>query len=48
VLLTREAQFETWLSGSPEEALALAPEAPPERCASCRKAFKEDQLDIAA
>jgi putative SOS response-associated peptidase YedK len=31
VLLTREEEFDTWLRGSPDEALALAREHPPER-----------------
>jgi putative SOS response-associated peptidase YedK len=31
ILLTREEEFETWLKGSTEEALALAREYPPEQ-----------------
>lgn len=31
VLLTEEAQFETWLTGSPKEAFALVQSLPPER-----------------
>jgi putative SOS response-associated peptidase YedK len=38
VLLTREEEFETWLKGSTEEALALAREFRTTPCASCRKA----------
>src|SRR5262245_48467675 len=39
VLLTREEEFETWLSGSTEEALALGCEHPPEQM---RIVYKED------
>jgi putative SOS response-associated peptidase YedK len=49
VLLTREEEFETWLSGSPEEALALAQEYPPEAMCIVQEGFyKEDRLEIAA
>jgi putative SOS response-associated peptidase YedK len=49
VLLTREEEFETWLTGSTDEALALAREYPPESMDIVQEGFfKEDRLDIAA
>jgi putative SOS response-associated peptidase YedK len=49
VLLTREEEFDTWLSGSSEEALALAREYPPQQMRIVQEGFdKEDQLGIAA
>jgi putative SOS response-associated peptidase YedK len=49
VILTREEEFETWLGGSPEEALALAQEYPPEAMRIVQEGFfKEDRFDIAA
>jgi putative SOS response-associated peptidase YedK len=39
VLLTREEEFETWLSGSPEEALALAQEYPPKAMRIVQEGF---------
>jgi putative SOS response-associated peptidase YedK len=49
VLLTREEEFETWLTGSTDEALALAREYPPESMGIVQEGFfKEDRLDIAA
>ena len=49
VLLTREDEFETWLKGSTEEALALAREYPPSEMQIVQEGFyKEDRLDIAA
>jgi putative SOS response-associated peptidase YedK len=45
VLLTREEEFDTWLRGSVEEALALAREYPPERMRIVQEGFdKEDFL----
>ena len=38
VLLTREDEFETWLKGTPGEALALAREYPPEQMRICGRA----------
>ena len=35
VLLSEEADFETWLSGSPAEAFALARSFDPGACGSC-------------
>jgi putative SOS response-associated peptidase YedK len=49
VLLAREEEFETWLKGSPEEALAPAQEYPPEAMRIVQERFyKEDRIDIAA
>ena len=31
LLLTREEEFETWLTGAPDETLSLAQEYPPDR-----------------
>jgi putative SOS response-associated peptidase YedK len=39
VLLTREEEFEIWLSGSPEEALALAQEYPPKAMRIVQEGF---------
>jgi putative SOS response-associated peptidase YedK len=44
VLLTRAAEFDTWLHGRPEEALALGREYPPERMRIVQEGFfKEDR-----
>jgi putative SOS response-associated peptidase YedK len=44
VLLTREEEFETWLRGSPDEALSLAQEYPPDRMRIVQEGFfKEDR-----
>jgi putative SOS response-associated peptidase YedK len=49
VLLTREEQFETWLNGSTDEALALACEYPPDQMQIVQEGFfKEDRVSIAA
>ena len=49
VLLTREEEFEIWLTGSPKEALALAREYPPDRMRIVQEGFrKEDRLEVAA
>jgi putative SOS response-associated peptidase YedK len=49
VLLTCEEEFETWLSGSTEEALALGREYPPEQMRIVQEGlYKEDRFDIAA
>jgi putative SOS response-associated peptidase YedK len=43
-LLTRAAEFDTWLHGPPEEALALGREYPPERMRIVQEGFfKEDR-----
>jgi putative SOS response-associated peptidase YedK len=48
VLLTREDEFETWLKGTPDEALALAREYPPEQMRIVREGFdKKDHLRAA-
>ena len=48
VLLTREDQFETWLTGSPDDAFALAREHPPEAMRIVQEGFdKEDLLSAA-
>jgi putative SOS response-associated peptidase YedK len=41
VLLTRDEEFETWLSGSPEEAFALAREYPPEQMCIVQEGLSE-------
>jgi putative SOS response-associated peptidase YedK len=49
VLLTREDEFQTWLNGSTDEALALAREYPPDQMRIVQEGFfKEDRFDIAA
>jgi putative SOS response-associated peptidase YedK len=49
VLLTREEEFDTWLRGPPDEALALAREYPPNEMRIVQEGFdKEDRRDIAA
>lgn len=46
VLLTREDDLDTWLSGSPDEAAALAREYPPHQMRIVLEGFeKEDRLD---
>jgi putative SOS response-associated peptidase YedK len=48
VLLTREDEFNTWLTGSPTEALALAREYPSDQMRIVQKGFdKEDLLQAA-
>jgi putative SOS response-associated peptidase YedK len=45
VLLTHEHEFETWLHGSDDEAMALAKEYPPERMRIVQEGFfKEDRV----
>jgi putative SOS response-associated peptidase YedK len=45
VLLTSDEEFETWLSGSTEEALSLGREYPPEAMRIVQEGFyKEDRL----
>jgi putative SOS response-associated peptidase YedK len=45
VLLTEEREFETWLHGSDDEAMALAREYPPERMHIVQEGFyKEDRV----
>ena len=49
VLLTREEEFETWLRGSPDEAMALAREYPADQMQIVQEGFdKEDRLAVAA
>src|SRR5262245_35669793 len=49
VLLTREEEFKIWLSGSPEDALALAREYPPVQMRIVQEGFKkQDLLEAAA
>jgi putative SOS response-associated peptidase YedK len=48
VLLTREDEFEIWLKGTPDEALALAREYPPEQMRIVQEGFdKKDHLRAA-
>lgn len=44
VLLMREDQFETWLSGSPDEAFALAREYPPDQMRIVQEGFEKQDL----
>ena len=48
VLLTREEEFEAWLSGAPAEALALAREHPPGQMRIVQEDFKKQDLLAAA
>jgi putative SOS response-associated peptidase YedK len=48
VLLTREEEFQTWLRGSAEEALALARQYPPERMRIVQEGFGKEDLVSAA
>src|SRR5262245_39613598 len=48
VILTREEQFETWLNGSTDEALALSRQYPPGKMRIVREGLeKSDQLRAA-
>ena len=44
VLLTREEEFETWLTGSPDEAFALAREYPPDQMRIVQEGFDKEDL----
>jgi putative SOS response-associated peptidase YedK len=49
VLLTQEDEFETWLSGAPPKALALARGYPSDQMRIVQAGFiKQDRLDVAA
>jgi putative SOS response-associated peptidase YedK len=49
VLLTQAEEFETWLSGGPQQALALARQYPPDQMRVVQEGFtKQDRLDVAA
>jgi putative SOS response-associated peptidase YedK len=48
VLLTREDEFETWLRGSPAEALALAREYPADAMQIVQEGFDKEDLLAAA
>ena len=48
VLLTREEEFDTWLHGSVDEALALAREYPPEQMRIVQEGFGKQDLLAAA
>ena len=48
VILTREEQFETWLNGSTDEAMALSRQYPPGQMRIVREGLeKSDQLRAA-
>ena len=48
VLLTEEAQFATWLTGTPEEAFSLIAPSDPERMRIVQSGFdKKDLLEAA-
>ena len=44
VLLTREEEFETWLRGSTNEAMALAREYPPEQMRIVQEGLDKEDL----
>lgn len=44
VLLTREEEFQTWLTGSPDEAFALAREYPADRMAIVQEGYDKEDL----
>jgi putative SOS response-associated peptidase YedK len=44
VILTREEEFDTWLRASPEEALALAREYPPEEMRIVQEGLEKEDL----
>jgi putative SOS response-associated peptidase YedK len=44
VLLTREEEFERWLRGSKDEALAIAKECPPEQMRIVQEGFEKEDL----
>ena len=44
VLLSEEAEFETWLSGSPEEAFALARSFDPAQMRIVQSGFEKKDL----
>ena len=45
VLLTQQEEFDTWLRGSAQEAMALAREYPPEKMRIVQEGFfKEDRV----
>lgn len=44
VLLSGEAEFETWIAGSPQEAFALARSYPPERMKMVQSGFDKKDL----
>lgn len=49
ILLTREDEFEAWLSGAPADALPLAREYPPGPMRIVQEGFKkQDMLAVAA
>jgi putative SOS response-associated peptidase YedK len=47
VLLTRQHEFETWLHGSRDEALALARQYPPEQMQIVQEGFEKEDLLVA-
>jgi putative SOS response-associated peptidase YedK len=48
VLLTREEDFDTWLQGSPDEAMALAREYPADQMRIVQEGFDKEDLLLAA
>jgi putative SOS response-associated peptidase YedK len=48
VLLTREEDFDTWLQGSPDEAMALAREYPADHMRIVQEGFAKEDLLLAA
>jgi putative SOS response-associated peptidase YedK len=44
VLLTREDEFETWLTGSPDDAMALAQEYAPDQMRIVQEGFDKEDL----
>lgn len=48
VLLTREEDFDTWLWGSPDEAMTLAREYPADQMRIVQEGFEKEDLVLAA
>ena len=48
VLLTREEEFETWLRGSTNQAMALAREYPPEQMRIVQEGLDKEDILAAA
>jgi putative SOS response-associated peptidase YedK len=44
VLLTKEQEFESWLSGSSDDAFALAREYPPDKMRIVQEGFMKEDL----
>jgi putative SOS response-associated peptidase YedK len=47
VLLTREEEFDLWLRGSPDEAMGLAREYPPQQMRIVQEGLEKEDLRAA-